>query len=237
MTSRAFSIASYDFTPFDILTGGGITNVRRFHASPVTVTTPLPTKRARPPVTPSTIGEALYWSYANLAMAHAYKRHTEATYQQTDYIVRNKTYHGLLKGTLRIGSFLKDEKSKIAAQACCYCGSDAFLSLDHLIPQFSGGAHSADNLVVACRSCNSSKGKRDFLNWMATRGQFPPLKPLRRYLKLVVHYCVEHNIMAVPLDAVSTITPPIPFSLSLLPYSYPAPLVLRGQPADGQLND
>jgi len=170
-------------------------------------------------------------------MAHACKRHTEATYQQTDYIVRNKLYHGLLNGTMQIGSFLKDEKSKIAAQVCCYCGSDAFLSLDHLIPQFIGGAHSADNLVVACRSCNSSKGKRDFLDWMATRDQFPPLKPLRRYLKLVVRYCVEHDIMAVPLESIGTITPPIPFSLSPLPYSYPEPHLLRARPADENLTD
>lgn len=189
--------------------------------------TPLPSKRARPIVAPKTVGEALYWSYANMAMAHAYKRHTEATYQQTDYIVRNRLYHGLLKGTMQVGSFLKDEKSKIAAQVCCYCGSDSFLSLDHLIPQFSGGAHSADNLVVACRSCNSSKGKRDFLDWMAARGQFPPLKPLRRYLKLAVHYCAERDILAVPLEAVGTFTPPIPFSLSSLPYIYPEPHVLR----------
>ena len=211
--------------------------VKRSLALSVTVTAPLQIKPARPPVTPSTVGEALYWSYANLAMAYASARHGKAEYQQVDYIVRNKTYHGLLRGTLHMGSFLMDEKSKIAAQVCCYCSSGTLLSLDHLIPQFSGGAHSADNLVVACRSCNSSKGKRDFLNWMAARGQFPPLKPLRRYLKLAVLYCVEHDIMAVPLEAVSTITPPIPFALSQLPYDYPAPHARRGQPADEQLND
>ena len=163
-------------------------------------------------------------------MAYASKRHTAATYQRVDYIVRNKLYHGLLKGTLQLGSFFKDEQSKIAAQVCCYCGSDARLSLDHLVPQFSGGAHSADNLVVACRSCNSSKGKRDFPDWMASRKQFPPLKPLRGYLKLVMHYCVERDLMAVPLEAVKTISPAIPFSVWLLPYDYPAPHILRGHP-------
>ena len=180
------------------------------------------------PIEPKTIREALFWSYANLAMAYAYKRHSEATYQKVDYIVRNKTYHGLLHGKLQIGSFLKDEKSKLASpQVCTYCGTNDALSLDHLVPQFSGGAHSADNLVVACRSCNSSKGKLDFLEWMAKRKQFPPLKLLRRYLKLAIAYCTENGLMEVSLQGVSALVPPLPVAVALLPYDFPDPRSFR----------
>lgn len=49
--------------------------------------------------------------------------------------------------------------------ACVYCGSQLSLSLDHVIPQSRGGAHTLDNLVTACRRCNSSKGARTPEEW------------------------------------------------------------------------
>lgn len=43
-------------------------------------------------------------------------------------------------------------------KVCIYCGTDKDLSIDHLIPLSRGGIHCQENLVVACRSCNSKKG-------------------------------------------------------------------------------
>lgn len=43
---------------------------------------------------------------------------------------------------------------------CRYCGSTDRLTVDHVIPRVMGGSDCATNLVVACRSCNSSKGGR-----------------------------------------------------------------------------
>lgn len=42
---------------------------------------------------------------------------------------------------------------------CVYCGSSHIksLTLDHVIPQSKGGENAWDNLVTACRSCNSEK--------------------------------------------------------------------------------
>ncbi|MGW4720892.1 HNH endonuclease [Nocardia sp. NPDC004260] len=34
------------------------------------------------------------------------------------------------------------------------------LELHHVIPEFHGGPTSADNITLACRSCNRSKGHR-----------------------------------------------------------------------------
>jgi HNH endonuclease len=180
-------------------------------------------------VVPKTVGESLYWSYANLAMSCSFRGHDELTLQKIDYIIRNKIYYGLLRGTLQLGSFLNDEQLKIAlAGLCHYCGDDSNLSLDHLIPQFRNGEHSANNLVEACRSCNSSKGSLDFLEWMAKKGAFPPLGVLRRYLKLAIIYCVHNGLMQLPLEGmqlplegVEEIRPPLPFALALLPYEYP----------------
>jgi hypothetical protein len=50
---------------------------------------------------------------------------------------------------------------------CMYCGRNlkdappAEVTLDHLVPCSKGGTNQSDNLVCACRSCNSSRGSRD----------------------------------------------------------------------------
>ena len=42
---------------------------------------------------------------------------------------------------------------------CQYCGlKTRDLTLDHVIPRHRGGAHTWENLVSACRSCNPRKG-------------------------------------------------------------------------------
>jgi len=45
---------------------------------------------------------------------------------------------------------------------CNYCGLTENLSLDHIFPQKYGGKDDAENLIFACRKCNSSKGKKRF---------------------------------------------------------------------------
>jgi len=49
---------------------------------------------------------------------------------------------------------------------CAYCGSTDDLTLDHIVPLSQGGSHSFDNLCVACRSCNASKGAKKLIEWM-----------------------------------------------------------------------
>ncbi|KPM46648.1 HNH endonuclease [Jiulongibacter sediminis] len=41
---------------------------------------------------------------------------------------------------------------------CVYCGNSRELTLDHVIPKSRGGKTNWDNLVAACRRCNSRKG-------------------------------------------------------------------------------
>jgi 5-methylcytosine-specific restriction endonuclease McrA len=55
---------------------------------------------------------------------------------------------------------------------CHYCGKSGRIhwaipywvtfdhELDHFIPESRGGPTTEENLVLACKSCNSSKGKR-----------------------------------------------------------------------------
>jgi hypothetical protein len=167
-----------------------------------------------------TIGNSLYWSYANLAMAHAAVSAGDKSYQRKHFIVRSKLYSGLQKGTMKIGPFFDDERLKlILPQACCYCGGDKNLAADHLIPRKRGGADSGDNLVWSCRACNSSKCATDVLVWLSKRGQFPPLLLLRRYLKLSIEFCSQKDILGSKINEEID----LPFSLTAIPHNFPQP--------------
>lgn len=47
---------------------------------------------------------------------------------------------------------------------CAYCEADA-TSLDHIIPRHKSGATNRNNLVPACKRCNSNKGSTEIKNW------------------------------------------------------------------------
>lgn len=49
--------------------------------------------------------------------------------------------------------------------SCCYCGENSTMTRDHFVPVSEGGGFTLENILPACRSCNSSKGNRDFFDW------------------------------------------------------------------------
>lgn len=49
---------------------------------------------------------------------------------------------------------------------CVYCLREDARTLDHFVPLKLGGENDAQNIVVACRSCNGRKGARDPAEWM-----------------------------------------------------------------------
>ena len=173
------------------------------------------------PKPPETVREQIVRCYANLARAHAALGRGDHAYRRIDHMIRAKLERRLLDGTMQMRSLYDDERIKMtAAQACYYCGDAENLCADHLIPKMRGGPDASDNLVWACRSCNSSKGARDLLQWMAAKRQFPPLLLLRRYVKIVAQYCEAHGLLDLPLDGLDD-APPMPFDVRWLPTSYP----------------
>ena len=52
---------------------------------------------------------------------------------------------------------------------CVYCSSAINLTTDHLIPRNKGGDDSADNVVLACQSCNSSRGDKGIFEWLGLK--------------------------------------------------------------------
>ena len=66
-----------------------------------------------PSITPHTVAELIYWSYANLAMAHDGINRGLPTYDKTSFIIRMRMYKGLLSGKLQVCSLFKDERWNI----------------------------------------------------------------------------------------------------------------------------
>jgi hypothetical protein len=173
----------------------------------------------------NTIKELLYWSYANLAMAHTAVDKKQEKYTGFNFMIRAKLFKGLMDGTMNIRTIFDDEKIKLlSGNKCSYCGSPESLALDHIFPKISGGKDSGDNLVYACRSCNSSKGKKDLLAWMEYKHTFPPLMILRRYLKLVITYCIDKDLMDYSVE--DLMDQGHPFSIKNIPVNYPNPCEL-----------
>lgn len=173
---------------------------------------------------PTTVSELLHWSYANLAMAHASVTRGALKYGRPDWIVRSRLYKRLRLGTMHIGPLADDERLKmILPQSCCYCGASGNLAADHLIPRKRGGPEAGDNLVWACRPCNSSKHAADVLVWLKKRNQFPPLLLLRRYLKLALQISTDRGCLDIMLDR----EPDLPFVLAAIPTWFPPPGALR----------
>lgn len=107
-----------------------------------------------------------------------------------------------------------------APKACCYCGAIFALTIDHLIPKIGGASDYADNLVWACKPCNSFKSDIDLLEWCRSKRTFPSLLLLRRYTKLIAKYCEQHELLDTLLS--DTQQKDLPFRLELLPYGFPA---------------
>jgi 5-methylcytosine-specific restriction endonuclease McrA len=74
---------------------------------------------------------------------------------------------------------------------CQYCGAQAE-NIDHIIPRSRGGAHSWENVVAACRRCNTKKEDRlpEEVGYTLRR---PPRAPVSRLWLLAVAGELQHD--------------------------------------------
>lgn len=147
-------------------------------------------------------GEVLYWAFANLNMCIMARRCGFAEYNKFCFIRREKAFKAYKFGEWSVGSLRVINRAKLinGIEFCQYCGYEfedkSEISFDHLLPKSKGGVDSSDNLVACCKSCNSSKGTKDFVEWFINKwGCFPPLYLYSLYLKLVYRYSVEKGLM------------------------------------------
>ena len=62
-----------------------------------------------------TVKELLFWSYANLAMAHTAVERKQDKYKSFNYMIRARLYKGLMDGAMNIRTISDDKKIKMAS--------------------------------------------------------------------------------------------------------------------------
>ena len=180
---------------------------------------------AKRPGEEGSLREQFAWTYGHLAMAHAAIEEGATRYERRHYMIRTRFRSGYLSGKVTMKALLADEKVKIAyGTTCCYCGAKEKLTLDHVIPRLQGGPDAAENISYACQSCNSSKGAKDMVLWLTSKGRFPALLTFRRYLKLAAHRCESASLMAIPWADVPETS--LPFDKRSLRVKWPPPRML-----------
>lgn len=132
-----------------------------------------------PPAAVKSIGDLLYWQYSKLIAR-------SADLDKNFGFIMDR-YKKLKSGEINwSGSIREYVKEHETPNQCIYCGSKESLSIDHLVPRSRGGPESGDNAVLACKSCNSSRGDKGIYEWfeLEKRNEIPRIVE-GKYLKLL----------------------------------------------------
>jgi 5-methylcytosine-specific restriction endonuclease McrA len=62
---------------------------------------------------------------------------------------------------------------------CSYCGRKLPLTQDHWIPVTKDGNYSKENIVPACKSCNSSKRNQDAIEWFSKQTFYSEIRQVK----------------------------------------------------------
>jgi hypothetical protein len=145
-----------------------------------------------PPAAVRTIRDLIYWQYAKIISESA-----GAGKKQYAFVMNR--FKGLQAGRIEwsgaIREYLRERESPTR---CIYCTATGDLSLDHLIPRSRGGPDMPDNAVMACRSCNSSKGAKGVYEWFGLDRRYEvPRVAEGKYLKLLYHVHEQRGTLDV----------------------------------------
>lgn len=96
-----------------------------------------------------------------------YRRHGLTNEEAKAKCVPLTTYRGKRLPREKL-ALLRETVLKRDGFRCRYCGvtkTEAFLTIDHVIPRSRGGTDRDDNLVAACVPCNQEKADRTPEEW------------------------------------------------------------------------
>jgi 5-methylcytosine-specific restriction endonuclease McrA len=99
--------------------------------------------------------------------ACASKKMTEYNRENPDYTQKRNAARRRRARSIK-GTFSRQQwKARLDyfGNKCVYCGCEGKMTLDHKIPISKGGTNWPSNFVPACRSCNSSKNAKGFLEF------------------------------------------------------------------------
>ena len=174
----------------------------------------------------SNFGELLFYSYANLHMLDYALNAGLAKYDRTCFMIRSKAFKSYKEGKWNIHDLLEYNVRKIQQNDFCwYCGKlmePNKLTKDHVFPRIKGGDNDMNNIIMVCKSCNSSKGDSDLFEWyFEVRNEWPPFNVMAHYLKNIYLFSAENGLLDKGFDELAAFV--LPFNWRYIPTNYPQP--------------
>lgn len=147
-----------------------------------------------------TLSENLYWAWANWEVIKIANDGKVKPFDRIYYMMRQKFFKLYMQGKRHITDLYTFNKEKLrAGDFCFYCYEKVpkeELTADHVFPRTKGGANDLNNIIFVCKHCNSSKGKKELLQWfMHDQGRFPSPFVLGHYLKQINRFATENGLL------------------------------------------
>lgn len=89
---------------------------------------------------------------------------SQSTFRQPSELERSRSQFNSARADLR------DQLLAMGDASCTYCGDSDADTIDHVVPLSRGGGNELENLVLACRSCNTAKGTRIYPDEWSPQG-------------------------------------------------------------------
>lgn len=118
-----------------------------------------------PPKAVKTVREQIFYQYAKII--------SEASgFGKTNYGMIMNRWKSLCSEEIHWSSSVREWlKEKENPNACIYCGETKDLTVEHILPRCCGGEDITDNVVMICKSCNSSKGGKRLYEWRGLKAK------------------------------------------------------------------
>jgi len=147
-----------------------------------------------PPAYVKTVREEIFYEYAKLI--------SRSAHGSIRYGFVTDRFKKLSNGQVTISGTIQEwEREQELPHQCVFCSSLENPSTDHLIPRNRGGDDSPDNLDLACRSCNSSRGDKGVFEWLGLKGKDNLHRLVAgKYLKLLLKVHEQAKTIDITID-------------------------------------
>ncbi len=116
-----------------------------------------------PPGYVRNIEEEIFYEYAKLISRSVFGG-------QINYRFVSDRFKALRNGEINMSGTIREwQREQELPKECVFCATNDNLEVDHLIPRNRGGSDEADNVVWACKTCNTSRGDQGVFQWLGLK--------------------------------------------------------------------
>lgn len=137
-----------------------------------------------PPSAVKTIRDLIFWEYAKLISG-------SAGFGRKQYPFIMRKFKELQSEVIKWSDILREDINMDMTR-CAYCDNAEDLTNDHIVPKRECHFAEIHNIVKSCKSCNSSKGDKDLIEWWGLERRYElPRIVHGKYLKMlyICHEC------------------------------------------------